>query len=417
MIGRGGRRVARKTAQPTELETVAARPKGLPAGTVSWLEIDLDALAANVRAFRSRLAPGARLMAVVKSNAYGHGAELVVPAVLDAGAEWLGVGNLAEALDARRIAGDGVPVLILQHVPAQDLPDAVAADLAVTVYDGAALERLRRAARRTGKPARVHLKLETGTHRQGLPLEDVLALAREVASAPELRLEGLSTHFADIEDTTDHRFAMEQLARFRDAVGRLEAEGIRPRYRHAACSAAAVLFPETHFDMVRVGIGLYGQWPSRETFVSARERGLSGFRLVPVLAWKAVIAQVKTVPPGGYVGYGRTWRATRATRIAVLPVGYYEGYTRSLSNRAYVLVAGRRAPVVGRICMNMMMADVTDIAEAAAGMPAVLIGRSGEEEIRAGDLAEWSGTIAYEVLSRLNPALPRIPVRGTVTPG
>ncbi|HET8725196.1 MAG TPA: alanine racemase [Anaeromyxobacteraceae bacterium] len=386
-----------------------SRPPGLPPGTVTWLEIDVGALAANVRAFQGRLG-GARFAAVVKSEAYGHGVALVAPAALKAGATWLAVWGANEGLPLRRLVGPGVPILCLGHTPPADFEEAVRADLRLTVYDPAAIPALSRAARAAGRVARVHLKLETGTHRQGLEPGDAAALARAAASAEGVELEGVSTHFADIEDTTDHGYAESQLAAFTQGVEDVVAAGARPSVRHTACSAAAILFPRTHFDMARVGIGLYGLWPSRETLVSARERGLSGFALSPVMSWKALVAQVKDVPQGGYVGYGRTWRAPRRTRIAVIPVGYFEGYSRALSSRAHVLLRGRRAPVLGRICMNMFMVDVTDVPGAAAGDVVTLLGRDGDEAVTAEALAGWAGTIHYEITTRVNPQLPRVPV-------
>jgi len=385
------------------------RPAGLPPGTVTWLEIDVGALASNVRAFAGRLGT-ARLAAVVKSEAYGHGVALVAPAAVRAGASWLAVWGANEGIPLRRLVGPDVPILCLGHTPPADLEAAVASDLRLTLYDASAIPSLGRAARAARRTARVHLKLETGTHRQGLEVDDALALARAVAAEPGVELEGLSTHYADIEDTTDHAFADAQLERFAQGAARLAAEGFRPAVRHTACSAAAVLFPATHFDMARVGISLYGLWPSRETLVSARERGLSGFALAPVMAWKALVAQVKEVPAGGYVSYGRTWRAQRRTRIAVIPAGYFEGYPRSLSGRAHVLLHGRRAPVLGRVCMNMFMVDVTDVPEARAGDVAVLLGRSGDEVVTAEALAGWAGTIHYEIVARVNPQLPRVAV-------
>lgn len=385
-------------------------PAQLPPGSVSWLEIDLAALKDNLRAFHSLLKPPAQLVAVVKGDAYGHGLPLVAPAALEAGAEWLAVGTLGEGIALRRQLGPDVPVLVLNHIPPRDAEEVVRQDLRVTVYTRATLEALGEAARRLGRPAQVHLKLETGTQRQGVVLEDALDLARRAAALPGVDLEGLSTHFADIEDTTDHVFAEQQLERFREGVRALEEAGTRPRLLHTACSAASILFPETHFDLARVGIGMYGLWPSRETLVSARERGIRGFQLKPVMSWKCLVAQVRDVPPGSFVGYGRTWRATRPSRIAVLPVGYYEGYPRALSGRSHVLFRGRRAEVVGRICMNMTMVDVTDIPGVEAGEVAVLFGASGEERIRAEDLANWAGTIHYEIISRIHPSLPRLPV-------
>ncbi len=392
--------------------TAHFRPAGLPAGTVSWLEIDEAALRTNVRAFLGRLSRGTKLMAVVKADAYGHGMSVVVPPALEAGASWLGVWGLGEGIALRGLAGAATPILLLGHTPPADFEEALAHDLRLTIYDPAVIDALAAAARSAGRPARVHLKVETGTNRQGLDPRQVTELARRVAGARGLVLEGLSTHFADIEDTTDHTFADGQRAAFAATAAALERQSLLPPIRHTACSAAAILFPETHFEMARVGISLYGLWPSRETLVSARERGINinGFALAPVMTWKCLVAQVKDVAVGGFVGYGRTWRAMRPTRIALLPVGYYEGYPRSLSGRAHVLLHGQRAPVLGRICMNMMMVDVTDIDGVKAGDAAVLLGRSGDECVRAEDLATWAGTIHYEVTSRIHPSLPRIPV-------
>lgn len=390
----------------------SARPSALPAGAVAWLEIDAAALRNNVRAFLGRLSPATKLMAVVKADAYGHGMAVVVPPVLEAGAAWLGVWGLGEGITLRQQVGPAQRILLLGHTPPPDYGEALAHDLALTIYDPAVVAPLAAAAGAAGREARLHLKVETGTNRQGLDPRHVAQLAREVAATPGLVLEGLSTHFADIEDTTDHAFADGQRAVFAATAAELEREGLLPPIRHTACSAAAILFPETHFEMARVGISLYGLWPSRETLVSARERGINinGFSLTPVMTWKCLVAQVKEVPLGGFVGYGRTWRAMRPTRIAVLPVGYYEGYPRGLSGRAHVLLHGQRAPVLGRICMNMMMVDVTDIDGVQPGDAAVLLGRSGDERVRAEDLATWASTIHYEITSRIHPSLPRIAV-------
>lgn len=386
------------------------RPAGLPAGTVSWVEVNLPSFMHNVRAFRQRLGPASQLAAVVKSNAYGHGVALCGPAALQAGADWLAVGGLAEAIELRAIVGPKVPILTLNHVPPIDMEDAVAHDIRVTVYSADAVAALARGAASAQRTARVHIKVETGTHRQGLAPAEVVALAQQIAASPGLEFEGLSTHFADIEDTTDHRFAEAQRRAFDDTVAQLTSAGVAPKLRHIACSAATILFPETHVEIARAGIGIYGLWPSRETLVSSRERELPDFTLQPVMSWRCLIAQVKDVPVGAYVGYGRTWRASRPTRLAVLPVGYYEGYSRALSGRAHALVAGQRAPVLGRICMNMSMVDVTDIPNVQAGDIATLMGRMGEEEVRIEDLAGWAGTIHYEIVARVHPSLPRIAV-------
>ena len=236
---------------------------------------------------------------------------------------------------------------------------------------------------------------------------DLEEFVRRVRAEKNATLEGLSTHFANIEDTTDHSYADAQLARFEEALATVERLGGRPPIVHTACTAAAILFPNTHFTMLRTGIGLYGLWPSRETRISARERAGSMPDLRPVLSWKTRLVQVKELPAASYVGYGCSYRTTRRTRVGVLPVGYSDGYDRALGNRAHVLVRGRRAPVIGRICMNLCMADVTDVPDARLDDEVVLLGTDGDEAISAETMAEWAGTINYEVVSRINPLLPR----------
>lgn len=373
---------------------------------LNWIEIDAAAIRNNVAEFRRRVGAGTLLGAVVKSNGYGHGMQEVAALSLEGGADWLCVNNLDEALALRR-EWPAAPLLVMGYVPRDGLEEVVAHDLRPVLYDLESVERLEAHAARLGRRVRVHLKVETGTHRQGILEGDVPAFVDRVRAAAHLELEGISTHFANIEDTTDHGFAETQIAAFQRIHEAVRARTGATPIRHAACSAAALLFTRTHLELVRIGISLYGLWPSKETYVSCLERGKPALDLRPALTWKTRIAQIKRVPEGGYVGYGCAFRATRGTDIAVLPVGYHEGYDRGLSGVAHVLVRGRRAPVRGRICMNMCMVDVTDIPGAAVEDEVVLLGGQGEERVSAEQLAAWCGTISYEIVSRIHPSLPR----------
>lgn len=373
---------------------------------LNWCEIDAKALAGNVEQLRGRLVAEAAFGAVVKAEAYGHGMLPCARIAVGAGAGWLCVNGLDEGL-ALRAAGRREPILVLGFVERSRLADLAAADLRPTVYDLGTVERLAEVTGDRGRPLPLHVKLETGTHRQGAREEDLGGLVERVEAAPGLRLEGVSMHFANVEDTTRHDFALGQLDEFLRIANGVEARLGRTVMRHAASSAAALLYAQTHLDLVRVGISMYGEWPSRETLVSCRDRGES-VRLTPVLTWKTRVAQVKPVEEGAFVGYGCTYRTTRPTRIAVLPVGYSEGYGRGLSNVGHVLVRGRRAPVRGRICMNMCMVDVTDVPGVEVEDEVVLLGRQGDEVVTAGQLAEWCGTISYEILARISPNLPRV---------
>ncbi len=372
---------------------------------LSWVEIDTHALLRNARALKAR-AGGGLFIAVVKSNAYGHGLELAARTLADT-ADWFGVNSLAEA-ERLRAAGIENPVIILGRVPPEDADRAAVARARVVVYDRELADALAAAAARQGVRLPVHLKVETGTNRQGLRGDDLVALARHCASLHALQVEGASMHFADVEDAAAEGFTRGQREAFLGEVGRLREADVRPSVLHAACSAALILYPETVLNAVRVGVALYGLWPSAETRREAARRAPE-LQLRPVLAWKTRVAQVKTVPAGETVGYGLTHRVERDARIAVLAVGYYDGYDRGLSSRGRVLVRGHAAPIVGRVCMNIAMADVTDVPGVAAGDEVVLLGRGGREAVTAEEIADMLDTINYEVVARINPELPRVP--------
>ncbi len=375
----------------------------------SWVEVSRQALTHNLGLFRSLVHPSAGILAVVKANAYGHGLELVARHCAQHGVAMLGVHSAEEVRTLRRM-DLGVPVLAMGYLAPGQVAEVVDEQVHVLLSARQVLEALAAQAVRLGRPLPVHVKVDTGTNRQGVPPEEAAEFAR-AAAARGVAVVGVATHFANIEDTTDHSYAQLQLERFRQAVAAVRGAVGEVPWVHAACSAAALLFREADFSLVRVGISLYGHWPSKETYLSwLLAHGRDGVRLQPVLAWRAVVGQVKTVPAGAPVGYGLTFRPTRLSQIAVLPVGYSEGLPRALSNRARVLVHGRTAPVVGRVCMNITMVDVTDIPGVREGDVATLIGADGEERVTAEELAEHAGTINYEILAGISPLLPRVAV-------
>jgi alanine racemase len=369
----------------------------------TWVELSRAALRHNLAAIKARVVPAA-VMAVVKGNAYGHGQREVAEALRDT-AEWFGVNALHEA-QALRDDGHTVPILILGALHPEQVQAMVCGDFRQVIYDVASLELLGAAAERNGRMARVHLKVETGTNRQGVQGEELARLATAARRHPLVELEGLYTHYANIEEAGDFGYAAHQFARFEREVRSVEAGGAVP-VKHTACSAAAILYPQTHFNLIRLGISLYGLWPSEETRRAAcvAERALT---LTPALSWKCRVAQVKELAEGEAVGYGCTFRTERPTRLAVLPVGYYEGFDRGLSNNGEVLIRGRRAPIAGRVCMNMSMVDVTEIPGVRAGDEAVLIGRQGEDELTAEEMAARIDTINYEVVTRIGASVPRV---------
>jgi alanine racemase len=301
--------------------------------------------------------------------------------------------------------GISKPVAILGHTPPEQANEVVDNRYRQVLYRLDVAKALNESARRFQMTAKVHLKIETGTNRQGIPVAELPSFLAELKKLPGLEIEGAYTHFANIEDTLDPSFAEFQIKNFREALGILNGLGIRPPKVHASATAGTLLYEHADFTMVRVGIGAYGIWPSRETQLAARERGRR-LSLLPILSWKTRVVQVKNVNAGDHVGYGLTYRASRPMKLVVLPIGYYDGYDRKLSNSGRALIHGQPASVVGRVAMNMTMLDVTDIG-AQVDDEVVLIGRQGNAEIRLEEMAEKIGTIPYEVAARINPLIPR----------
>ena len=363
-----------------------------------WGEVDLDAVRANTRVL-AELARPASLLAVVKADAYGHGAVPVARAALEAGATWLGVALVEEGA-ALRDAGVDAPILVLSE-PAPAAASAVVAHrLTPVVYTPVGIEALAKAVVEAGGdvPVPVHLKVDTGMHRVGCRVEDAVGLVAAIGARPELILEGICTHLA-VADEPDHPYTTDQVERFDALLDDLERAGVRPPLAHAANSAGLLANPRAHYDLVRVGIALYGIPPS-DALADRTE-------LVPVLSLRARVAHVKELPAGSRVSYGLRYELGRVGRIATVPVGYADGVPRNLGLvGGEVLVRGRRFPVAGTVTMDQLMVDV-GAAPVEVGDDVVLLGRQGDEEITAGEWARRLGTIAYEIVTGIGPRVPR----------
>jgi len=367
----------------------------------TWAEIHLDAIRANLGALRRHLAPGIKVLGVVKADAYGHGLVPVARALESAGADMLGVVMVEEGVALRK-AGVALPILMMGSIPADETDALLAHDLRPTVGDAETLERLDAAARAAGKKVAVHLKVDTGMNRLGVRSEEAVALAERIVGASALDLEGVYTHFA-CADTPGDRATREQLKRFRAVLAELGQRGAAIRMIHAANSSALATMPETHFDMVRPGLALYGALACRVP---------DGLDLRPALALKSRVAHLKRVPQGESVSYGHTWRAERNSLLGLLPIGYGDGYPRALSNKGQVRIGtGADAPlcpVVGHICMDATLVDLTDVPDARVGLEATLIEADAASPLHVSAVARRAGAIPYEILTGLTSRIPRV---------
>lgn len=369
----------------------------------TWAEVDLGAIAHNVRQFRQHVSSQTRLMAIVKADGYGHGAVEVAREAVAAGVSFLGVGMMEEATQLRDHGLD-TPILILGFTPKEYAPYLCQYNVTPSVFTTAEAEAFSAAAVQAGKTLDVHVKVDTGMTRVGCyPCEEADRFILWLANLPGIHIAGLYTHFASA-DHSDKTFARKQLDRFLALIGRLEARGLHIPIKHAANSAAAISLPASQLSMVRLGISIYGLYPSADV-----NRG--EVQLRPAMSLKSRIIFIKDVPAGTGVSYGGTFVAGEGNRIATLPLGYGDGYRRGLSNMGQVLVRGQRVPVVGRVCMDQTMINVQGVDGVTTGDEVVLFGKQGDAQLPVDEVAHWLDTINYEVVTSLSRRVPRVYLR------
>ena len=373
------------------------------------IHVDLSAITHNVQALKGRCRPGTALMAVVKANAYGHGALAVSRTVLASGADALAVARISEAVELRK-AGIDAPILLFGDLVSSQVPWMIANDVRGTITSVQDAKRLAHAARETGiAPLKVHIKVDTGMGRlgflSGAPGTEAVPNGKNtfknimgILFLEGLSVEGLYTHFANA-DAADKGHALRQVDRFRTLVDQLDAQGVRPQICHAANSAATIEIPDAHFDMVRPGISLYGLWPSNEVDHTLVD-------LKPALSITSKIIHLKAVPANFKISYGSIHTTTCPTKIATIPIGYADGYSRLLSSKGDMLVRGFNAPIVGRVCMDFTLIDVGHIPDVAVGDEVVILGRQENVEVSADKIAAHIGTINYEVVAALTGRMP-----------
>ena len=367
----------------------------VPGGVVTWAEIDLDAIAHNVQAIKDFVGPDVQIIASVKANAYGHGLRPVARVALEAGASQLAVHRIQAAI-ALREAGIAAPILLMGHIPPSGIDLVLGHAITPTLVEW---DTARLISDRADRQVAVHVKIDTGMSRYGLEPERTVDFVRSLSSLPNIRVEGLFSHFAAADDP-NLAFARRQWERFQSILEELEAVGLHIPQPHICNSAGLVALPEAHLAAVRPGLLIYGMAPSPDT--------LPPFELRRALALKSTVTKVRDLLPGATISYGGTFTATRPMRAALVTLGYGDGYPRLISNRGQVLIRGDRAPVRGRICMDQMVVEVTDIPGVQVGDEVVAFGRQEDAEITAEEVAAWAQTINYEVVTGLLPQVVRV---------
>ena len=361
----------------------------------TWIEISTKALKNNYRVIRHLLKPRVKMLGVVKSNAYGHGLAGFSQELVKLGADWLGVDSITEAQTLRE-RGIKTPILVLGYTLPSNFAQAADLDAVLTLSSFENLKLMAKSAIDT----RVHLKIDTGMHRQGFQLGEIQKALAIIKRSKNIRLQGIYTHFAAAKNPDWSGMTQKQIRQFEQAAKL--ARQINPNViAHASASAGAMNFSTTHYDMVRIGAALYGLWPSLETKLSLEKR----IDLMPIMSWKTIISEIKTVEKGEKIGYDFTEEMKRRSKVAVLPIGYWHGYWRALSGSFHVLIKGQKAKVLGRVSMDMVTIDVTDIKGVKVGDVATLLGKQGNGEITADEMAQAANTTNYEVVTRVNPLI------------
>ncbi|MES2437158.1 MAG: alanine racemase [Patescibacteria group bacterium] len=370
-------------------------------GVRTWIEIDRAALEHNYKTFRELIPKPTKLLSVVKSNAYGHGLVDFSKQLETLGVDWFAVDSIVEGLKLRK-EGITKPILVLGYTLPELLQEAINQDITVTASSMYMLTDI--STRELKGILKIHVKIDSGMHRQGFmshEMEEVLKVLTQ--NNHKISVDGLYTHFASAKDPAFTEETQKQRQLFLTWVDAFKGAGFSPIV-HAAATGAALLFPDTHFDMVRIGIGMHGIWPSPE--IGLLKENSSALKTT--LSWKTIVSEIKLIPAGEKIGYDFTEETTRETKIAVCPIGYWHGFPRSLSSVGHVLVNGSKAKVMGRVSMDMIVIDVTDTPDLNVGDEVVLIGKSGDLEITATDVANTAGYSRYEFITRINPLIKKI---------
>lgn len=377
---------------------------------LAWINIDLRAIDHNIKQVKRLLKPGTKLIAIVKSNAYGHGIFEVALQAYRSGADMLGVVSAAEALMLRS-KGIIKPIIVMGAVAKEEMLDLAKQKVSFLVHNRRSFWDAHRVAVITRRQVSVHIKLETGINRLGFSLEEAISVIKKIKRRRYLTLEGIWTHLASVEELNKSYTKM-QLFQFEKLIARLNKNGIKLKeipYVSTAASAAAMLVPDSRFSAVRLGISMYGLWPSRGVAAWAKKdlRGKRRITLKPAMKYRTRLISVKKVPAGAYVGYGCSFQAPKSMIVGVVPIGYAEGVDRSLSNMGFMLLKGAVVPIVGRVCMNMTILDISKRPKSKPGDEVVVIGKSRGKEITITDIADWAGTINYEIATRIPESIPR----------
>jgi alanine racemase len=372
---------------------------------LTWIEVDLRAIKNNLKKIQRALPPKTKVAAVIKSNAYGHGLEEVARAAKMSGVRFFCVDNFDEAVRCKNsLKSRKSSILILGGIENGDLRSAIKNNFRIGVYDFSYARKLDKAARNVRSKAMIHIKIDTGMHRLGLNPDEAIAEIKRIKRLKNVEVEGLWSHFADSGNEGSSPYTAAQLDKFGQIIKKLEKEGIGMDLKHLCNSAGILTTPKAHFDIVRSGIMIYGIYPSFEL----KNKFAKKLALKPAMTFRSKIICLRDLKKGERIGYGLTHRTKKKSRIAVLAVGYKDGYGRSLSNKGEVLIGGVKCSVVGRICMRMTMVDVSKVKGAKLGMEAVLLGGNGRVRIEADEVAKKMGTIPYEVLARISESVPRV---------
>lgn len=375
----------------------------------SFIELDKQALNNNIQFIKEQMDSDVRYSMVVKANAYGHGIEQLLPAIEDCGVTHFSVFSVAEARRVQEAKKEECDIMIMGWIDHDYLGWAIENEVSFFVFTLDRLKATLQQAKQMEKPARIHLELETGMHRTGF-CADQLPEVFEILENNQghLELEGLCTHYAGAEDYINYDRVRKQITTFNHLCKLFEENRFSPKYKHSACSAALLNFPETMGNLVRIGISSYGYWPNNETKMRYKmKHNIEGDPLERILSWKSEIQSVNNVSENEYVSYGKSYLTNRPSKIATVPVGYGYGFSRTLSNAGHVIVGGKRAPVVGTVNMNMIVLDVTDVGDVVVGDEVVLVGRQDDQEISVSSFSDMNNSMNYELLTRLPHHIPR----------